>query len=229
MPRIARVVVPGIAHHVTQRGNRREDIFFEDADRQRDLQLLLEYASKNGLKVLAYCLMTNHVHLVCIPEKVQTFGSVFRPLDLRYTQHVNLSLGLRGRLWQGRPFSCALDDEHLIAAVRYVERNPVRARMVRKAEQYPWSSAAAHCGLRTDPLLSPLKGLVPVRTEDWSSWLAEKEDEGLLATIRLHTRTGRPAGDKRFVSALESRLGRRLQARSIGRPRKGKTKALPKR
>lgn len=228
MPRIARAVIPGIAHHVTQRGNRREDIFFEDADRQRYLQLLLEYSTKHGLKILAYCLMTNHVHLVCIPEKAPTFGMVFRPLDLRYTQHINFKLGMTGRLWQGRPFSCALDDEHLIAAVRYVERNPVRARMVRKAEQYPWSSAGAHCGFREDPMLSSLQGLVPVRTEDWSAWLAEKEDEGMLATIRLHTRTGRPAGDKRFVSALESRSGRRLLARSIGRPRKEKTKALRK-
>ena len=148
MPRIARAVIPGIAHHVTQRGNRREDIFFEEADRQRYLRLLLEYSSKHGLRILAYCLMTDHVHLVCIPERARTFGSVFRPLDLRYTQHINLALGLTGRLWQGRPFSCALDEEHLIAAVRYVERNPVRARMVRKAEQYPWSSAAAHCGGR---------------------------------------------------------------------------------
>ncbi len=229
MPRIARAVIPGIAHHVTQRGNRREDIFFEEADRQRYLQLLLEYSSKHGLGILAYCLMTNHVHLVCIPERARTFGSVFRPLDLRYTQHINLALGLTGRLWQGRPFSCALDNEHLIAAVRYVERNPVRARMARKAEQYPWSSAAAHCGRRPDPLLSPLDGLVPVRTEDWSAWLAEKEDEEMLATIRLHTRTGRPAGDKRFVSGLEARLGRRLQARPIGRPRKGKTEVLSKR
>ena len=104
-----------------------------------------------------------------------------------------------------------------LLAVRYVKRNPVRARMVRKAEQYPWSSAAAHCGRRPDPLLSPLDGLVPVRTEDWSAWLAEKEDEEMLATIRLHTRTGRPAGDKRFVSGLEARLGCRLQARPIGR------------
>ncbi len=229
MPRIARAVIPGIAHHVTQRGNRREDIFFEEEDRQRYLRLLLEYSTKHGLKILAYCLMTNHVHLVCIPEKAQTFGSVFRPLDLRYTQHINLTLGLTGRLWQGRPFSCALDDEHLIAAIRYVERNPVRARMVRKAEQYPWSSAGAHCGLREDPLLSPLRGLVPARTGDWSEWLAEEEDEEMVATIRLHTRTGRPAGDKRFVSALESRLGRRLQAKSIGRPRKAKTEPLPNR
>ena len=124
-------------------------LFFEEADRQRYLQLLLEYSSKHGLGILAYCLMTNHVHLVCIPERARTFGSIFRPLDLRYTQHINLALGLTGRLWQGRPFSCALDDEHLIAAVRYVERNPVRARMARKAEQYPWSSAGG--ALRAAP------------------------------------------------------------------------------
>jgi putative transposase len=226
MPKIARTVIPGISQHVTQRGNRREDIFFQDADRQHYLQLLLEYSTKHGLKILPYCLMTNHVHLACIPEKARKFGMVFRPLDLRYAQHINFKLGMTGRLWQGRPFSCALDDEHLIAAVRYVERNPVRARMVRKAEQYPWSSAGAHCGLREDPMLSPIQALVPVRTEDWSAWLAEKEDEGMLATICLQTRTGRPAGDKEFVLALESKLGRRLLARPIGRPRKGKSKAL---
>jgi putative transposase len=222
MPRIARVVIPGIAHHVTQRGNRREDIFFDEADRQRYIQLLMEYTAKHGLKILAYCLMTNHIHLVCIPKRVESFGSVFRPLDLRYTQHFNLTRGTSGRLWQGRPFSCALDDEHLYAAVRYVERNPVRARMVRKAEQYDWSSAAAHCGLRTDPLLSPLQGLVAVKTEDWSAWLAEKDDEKMLAALRIRTRTGRPAGNKKFVAALEARLGRRLQPRSIGRPKKMK-------
>jgi putative transposase len=117
-------------------------------------------------------------------------------------------------------FSCALDDEHLIATVRYVERNPVRARMVRKAEQYEWSSAAAHCGLRMDPLLSPLQALVPLKTEDWSAWLVEREDEKMLATIRIRTRTGRPAGNTKFVAALQGRLGRRLQPRSIGRPKK---------
>ena len=220
MPRIARVVLPGIPHHVTQRGNRREDVFCEDADRQRYLQLLIEYSVKHGLEILAYCLMTNHIHLVCIPDRADTLECVFRPLDLRYTQHFNWSQGVSGRLWQGRPFSCALDDEHLWAAIRYVERNPVRARMVRKAEHYAWSSAASHCGLRGDPLLSPLPGKVPVAIDGWSSWLADKEDEKMLATIRLRTRTGRPAGSKKFVAALETRLGRRLQPRPVGRPRK---------
>jgi putative transposase len=109
-----------------------------------------------------------------------------------------------------------------------VERNPVRARLVRKAEQFDWSSASAHCGLRTDPLLSPLQGLLPVKIEDWPAWLAEKEDEKMLATIRIRTQTGRPAGNKKFVAALEARLGRRLQPRPIGRPRKGKTEPSPK-
>jgi putative transposase len=223
MPRIARVVIPGIPHHVTQRGNRREDIFREDGDHQQYLQLLLEYSVKHGLKTMAYCLMTNHVHLICIPERIDTLKSVFRPLDLRYTQHFNWTQHISGRLWQGRPYSCALDDEHLWAAIRYVERNPVRARMVRKAEHYAWSSAASHCGLRNDPLLSPLPARFPVATKDWSAWLSEKEDERMLAMIRLRTRTGRPAGSKRFVAALETQLGRRLQPKSIGRPKKKNT------
>jgi putative transposase len=229
MPRIARVVIPGVPHHVTQRGNRRDDIFFEDADRQRYLQLLLEYSVKHGLKILAYCLMTNHVHLVCIPERADTLASVFRPLDMRYAQHFNWSRHISGRLWQGRPFSCALDDEHLCAAIRYAERNPVRARMVCSAEQYAWSSAAAHCGLRTDAMLSPLQGMVPVRTENWSAWLAEKDDTKLVETIRLRTRTGRPAGSKEFIKALESLVGRRVQPRSVGRPKKGKAGTSPSR
>jgi putative transposase len=128
-------------------------------------------------------------------------------------------------LWQGRPFSYALDDEHLWVAVRYVERNPVRTRIVGKAEHYAWSSAAAHRGLRDESLLSPLPGIVPVRTEDWSAWPAEKDDEKMPATIRLRTRTGRPAGDKKFIAALEFRVDRRLQPRSVDRPKKGKMEA----
>src|SRR5512143_1905780 len=177
MPRMARVVVPGIPHHLTQRGNHREDIFFNDGDRQRYLQLLLEYSAKHGMKTLAYCLMTNHVHLVSVPTGADTFARAMKPVNLRYAQHVNWNKGICGRLWQGRFFSCPLDEEHLWAAIRYVERNPVRVRLARRAEQYPWSSAAAHCGLRSDPVLAPLPELRPFWTADWSGWLAEKEDE----------------------------------------------------
>jgi putative transposase len=224
MPRMSRVIVPGVPHHVTQRGNRREDIFFTDEDRQRYLQLLLEYSCKHGLKIVAYCLMTNHVHLVCVPGHKDSLALVFRPLDLRYTQHYNRGQGITGRLWQGRPFSCPLDEDHLWAAIRYVERNPVRARMVRKAENYAWSSASAHCGMRNDPLLSAIDGHIRMKAEEWSAWLTEREDESLLATIRLHTRTGRPAGNKKFIAAMESLTKRNLEAKSIGRPKKERRK-----
>ena len=227
MPRIARVVVPGVAHHVTQRGNRREVVFFSEDDRQRYLQLLLQYSLQHGLKTLAYCLMTNHVHLVCIPERAESLARVFKPLNLRYAQHVNWTQNLSGRLWQGRFFSCALDDAHLWAAVRYVERNPVRARLVSRAERYPWSSASAHCGLRADPVLSPLPSGLEAIKPNWAIWLEEDEDPDLLACLRLHTRTGRPAGDKRFVARLESLVRRVLWPQSVGRPRK-KTDAAEK-
>ncbi|KKL68886.1 hypothetical protein LCGC14_2120480, partial [marine sediment metagenome] len=154
MPRIARVVIPDVPLHVTQRGNRQEDVFFCDEDRLRFLELLGRYSVRHGLAINAYCLMTNHVHLVVTPRSEDSLSATLRPLNTCYTQHVNHSQGYVGHLWQGRPYSCLLDERHFWAAVRYVERNPVRARIVRKAQNYRWASAAAHCGLREDPLLS---------------------------------------------------------------------------
>ncbi len=199
MPRIPRVVVPGLPHHVTQRGNRREDVFFCDADRRKYLELVLEYSLQFGLEVLAYCIMTNHIHLVCVPLLATSLAKVFKPVHSRYAQYFNKRLGICGRLWQDRFFSCPMEEDHLWAAIRYVERNPVRAGMVAKAEDYPWSSAPAHCGLGLDPILSSLPELRPAQTANWSSWLAGSEDEDLLARIRLHTRTGRPIGDEQFL------------------------------
>jgi len=220
MPRIARVVVPGLPYHITQRGNRREDVFFCDADWRRYLELALEYSIQFGLQILAYCLMTNHLHLVCIPLLATSLARVFKPVHSQYAQYLNNRLCICGRLWQDRFFSCPMDDEHLWAAIRYVERNPVRAKMVVRAEDYPWSSAASHCGLHLDPILSPLPLLRPPQTSNWSSWLADPEDETVLANIRLHTRTGRPLGHEDFVTDLEFRLGRRVRALANGRPRK---------
>jgi putative transposase len=220
MPRIARVVVPGLPYHLTQRGNRREDVFFCDADWRKYLELAREYSIQFGLKILAYCLMINHLHLACIPLLATSLAKVFKPVHSRYAQYLNGRLGICGRLWQGRFFSCPMDEDHLWAAIRYVERNPVRARMVARAEDYTWSSAGAHCGMREDPILSPLPELCPPETLNWSSWLADREDENLLARIRLQTRTGRPIGHDQFVKDLESLLGRRVSALANGRPRK---------
>ncbi len=220
MPRMARAVVAGIPHHVTQRGNRREEVFFGEADFRRYLSLLEEYASARGLEVLAYCLMTNHLHLVVVPAEAHTLASVLKPVHLRYAQYVNWTHGLSGRLWQGRYFSCAMDDAHTLAAIRYVERNPVRARIVRRAENYPWSSAAAHAGLRTDPLLSDITRLkTSAGVADWAEWLRETEESTLLDGLRLNTRTGRPLGTDEFVSRIERKIGRTLKPQPGGRPR----------
>ena len=218
MPRIARTVIAGLPHHVTQRGNRREPVFFTDADRQAYLDWFGEYARKEGVSVLAYCLMTNHVHLVAVPETEDGLHKVLRPLHMRYAQRINRPRGWKGHLWQGRFFSSALDATCFRAAVRYVERNPVRAGMVAMAEDYPWSSAAAHCGLRKDLLLadhSPwvrsLEGI-----GDWSAWLGEGDDAPTTDLLRRNADKGLPCGSDRFVQELELATGRILHFRPQG-------------
>ncbi len=148
MPRIARTVFADIPHHVTQRGNRRENVFFTEGDRDAYLELLTEYCRDHEVKILAYCLMTNHVRLVAVPRQEDGLQCVFKPVDMRHAQYINRQHGWSGHLWQGRFFSSPLDEAYLWFCVRHVERNPVRAGMAERAEDYPRSSAAAHCGLK---------------------------------------------------------------------------------
>jgi putative transposase len=214
---MARVVVPGVPHHITQRGNRRENVFFVRSDYRRYLRLLGDYAAERGLDILAYCLMPNHVHLVAVPAEAVSLAAVLKPVHLRYAQHVNRSQECSGRVWQGRFYSCPLDAEHAAAAIRYVECNPVRAGLGPRAANYEWSSAGAHAGLRRDRLLAT--GIDKwVSVGDWSDWLAEAEPKDLTAQLRLHTRTGRPLGVDSFVRGLETQSGRRLRALPRGRP-----------
>ena len=218
---MARTVIAGVAHHVTQRGNRKEDVFFTDTDRRRYLALLREYSEKHRLEILAYCLMTNHIHLVVVPQQEESLAAVLKPVHLRYAQHINWTRNLNGRLWQGRYFSCPLDEAHCLAAVRYTECNPVRARLVGKAEDYPWSSAANHTGKRDDPLVSKsFKEATGI--SDWSAWLQEGLSDVLHEQLRRHTRNGRPLGSDSFVSRLEQICGRILRPKPGGRPRKAR-------
>ena len=220
MSRVARIVVPGFAHHITQRGNRRADIFEIDADRTAYLRFLKKYARKRGLSIWAYCLMTNHVHLLAVPRRKESLGQALRDAHTVYAMYFNSRTELSGHLWQGRFFSTPLDETHIWRAVQYIECNPVRAGLVEKAEDYPWSSAAAHCGLRTDTLLSntfPPAGVI----ENWTAWLAqEKQEEGVYERIRAQTRTGRPCGSPEFLDQLENLLQRTLRPKRGGRPRK---------
>ena len=222
MPRIARVVVPMLPHHVTQRGNRRADVFFDDDDRRRYLFFLARYAERHGLAIWAYCLMPNHVHFVAVPSAAESLGRAFRDAHQAYATWLNRKMHERGHLWQGRFFSCVLDDPHLWAAVRYVERNPVRAGLVERAEDWSWSSAAAHCGMRTDELLSPVQ--MPWPVPDWSAYLGD-DSEAETAAIRRQTTTGRPCGSGTFIESIESALSRCLRPRKPGpRPRKHSAK-----
>ncbi len=223
MSRPPRVVIPGLPHHLTQRGNRGQDVFYTPGDRQQYLVWLAESAQRYGLKVWAYCLMTNHVHLIVVPETPEAVAHALRDLHKRHAQRLNAERGWQGHLWQARYYSCVLDEAHLWEAVRYVERNPVRAGLVPAAEAYPWSSAAVHCGLRTDPVVSPDLPLVAA-IDDWQTWLTSPEDETALASLRRATAKGLPCGDSSFLELIESRVGIPLRDRHRGRPPKSEAK-----
>lgn len=229
MPRIARFICVGVPHHVTQRGNRRGRVFFSDGDYLTYKLWLREYAVKHALEILAYCLMTNHVHLVVIPRIRDSMQLSLRYLHMRYAQRVNRTKGWKGHVWQGRYFSSALDEPYCWSAIRYVERNPVRAGMVRRAENYPWSSARAHCGLGEDRVLSAdeqwrrrFQGV-----GDWSVWLAAGDDTQHLKTLREHASKGLPCGSQQFIETLEAEAGRQLQYRDRGRPWPSRAPADP--
>jgi putative transposase len=207
---------------VTQRGNRREDIFFTDGDREAYLSWLREYSDKHQVEILAYCLMTNHIHLVAVPATDDGLLRVLKPLHMRYAQRVNRLRGWKGHLWQGRFFLSPLDETHLWAAVRYVERNPVRAGMERRAEVYRWSSAAAHCGNISDGVLNFESGWSKqfATIDDWSVWLAEGDATEQVQTIRQNSEKGLPCGNADFIQQLGKIAGRPLEYRPQGRPRK---------
>lgn len=219
MPRIARAVAVGFPHHITQRGNYRQRVFESDEDYLQYLEWLQQYSKKYALKIWVYCLMSNHVHFIAVPMEDDALAKTFNTLHMRYSQYANLKRDNRGHLWQGRFFSCVLDEKHLYAGVRYVENNPVKAWIVKKAEQYRWSSAGAHVRGEADAVLAEGCYLVK-RIKDWSEYLREKADTVLVEEIRQSTKTGRPCGDERFVMELERLLGRRLIALPRGRPRK---------
>lgn len=219
MPRIARTVIEGLPYHITQRGNRGQEVFFSDGDRRRYLSWLRDYSDRFGLDVLAYCLMTTHIHLVAVPKSSDSISTTLHALHTRYSNVINTEHGWSGHLWQGRFFSTALDEAHLWAAVRYVERNPIRAGLVKRAEEYPWSSAAFHLGRRPDKLIRA-EGQWGAAISDWDRALNEPEPEADVQMLRDRTQRGFPCGDEAFVARLAEAAGRDLVLRPRGRPRK---------
>ena len=214
MTRLARMVVPGLPHHVTQRGNRREAIFFDDGDHQIYCDMLAEQARKFSVEVWAYCLMPNHVHLVLVPQGADGMSRALGETHRRYTNFINARGRWTGHLFQSRFASVAMDESHLRYAVSYVSLNPVRARLVSRAEEWAWSSVRAHLAGEDDSLVS----VRPV-LDRWPTFqdLLLEDHEEKFTSLRGAEGIGRPLGTADFVTGLERRLGRPIARRAPGR------------
>ena len=220
MARLARVVAHGLPHHITQRGNRRQQSFFCDDDYERYKGLMSEWCRKCNVEIWAYCLMPNHVHLIAVPETEEGLRKAIGEAHRRYTRYINFRENWRGHLWQGRFASYPMDEVYLLAAAKYIEMNPVRAALTATPESYRWSSATAHLSGRDDGLVkvAPLLGIVG----DWKAFLEEAEPDRKLNELRCHERTGRPLGSESFLSKLEENLERILHKQKPG-PKVDKT------
>lgn len=220
MARLARVVAPGVPHHVVQRGNRRLDTFFTDEDYRVYIALMAEWCGRCGVEIWAYCLMSNHVHLIAVPETTVALGRAVGEAHRRYTRHINFRQNWRGHLWQGRFSSFPMDEPYALGAARYVELNPVRARMTERPADYPWSSTRAHLAGVDDALVKvePLLSIVG----DWATFLAGGIKRHDIEALRQHERTGRPLGNDGFQKGLETTLGRTLMRKKPGPKGRGK-------
>lgn len=219
MARIARVVAANYPHHITQRGNRRQDTFFCADDYRYYIQTMAEWCGKCGVEIWAYCLMPNHVHLIAVPESEDGLRRAIGESHRRYTRQINFREKWKGHLWQGRFSSFLLDEKYLLAATRYIELNPVKAGLVKSPEKYLWSSANAHM-TRADDGLVTVKPILKI-VEDWRKFLSSGSTEEEEAVLRRHEQTGRPLGSTRFINRLENKLARVLTPQKGGRPRKG--------
>jgi putative transposase len=224
---MSRAVLVGVAHHVTQRGVNRHKIFEEHRDQEVYLRLVRSEAQRFGADLLGYCLMPNHTHWVVIPQNADALARTFGEAHGRYAAYANAKLARSGHFWQNRFFSCALDRAHLWTAMRYVERNPVRAGLVDRAHEFRWSSAAAHLNLTSMPAWLATEPMRSTFTPaQWELYLkAESFGEAELE-VRKSTYTGRPAGSPDFIGWAEASLGRKLSAHTGGRPRKSELATL---
>ncbi len=222
MARIARLVIPNVPHHITQRGNRRQRVFFSDDDYICYISLMAEWCQKFSIEIWAYCLMPNHVHLIAVPSDQQSLQKGVAEAHRRYSRMVNFREEWRGHLWQGRFASYPMDDAHLLHAARYIELNPVRAGMVKRPEDYCFSSAKAHLTGKDDMLVKTLPLLQ--RIASWADFLGVPISADTQKKLQKHERTGRPLGSSEFITNLETITGRVLAPKKPGPPRR---KSLP--
>ncbi len=214
MPKFARLVVPGYPHHVTQRGIRKQRTFFDDSDCWAYINLVESLKADAGVRIWSYCLMPNHVHVIAVPSDSQGLARLFGIAHQRYAKRINAIHDWQGHLWQARFFSVVMDEPHTLAAMRYVELNPVRAGLCDEVELWPWSSVHAHLGKKADSLVDDCH-LINGAT-NWARFLGGNTDRSLIRSLRTSTRNGRPAGDAKFIDQLETLSGRQIHRRKPG-------------
>jgi len=221
MPRIARVVAEGYPHHIIQRGNNKSLVFFDKKDKEKYLSLLKKYSDKWKSRILVYCLMNNHVHLLIKPEEEKSLCKMMQGVALCYTQYLNRKYNRTGRLWESRYYSCIVENEkYLWTVARYIEQNPVRAKMVNEVGEYPYSSVRAHInGMKDEILGEPL--FEESQRKDYAEFVRAGISDEEVKEIRYFTRTGRPLGTEQFVGEMEAKFQKRFFLRSPGRPSNG--------
>ena len=207
MGRSARIVMPGWAHHITQRGNHRQTVFLSEQDRRIYFEHLAKYKNMHHISLLGYSLMTNHVHHAAIPEYSNSLAKGYGRTHNDYSRWFNMKLNRTGHLWQGRFYSCAIDDESLAEVMAYIELNPVRAGIVKKAEDWEWSSARAHLsGIDETGLLNMDWCRRNFTPDSWGKLLKEKgNDPAIIRKIRTATQTGRPLAKTESIRRIEHR------------------------
>ncbi len=217
MSRSARIAIVDFPHHITQRGNNKNTIFFDDEDYSKYLTLLEKYKTKYYLDIFSYTLMPNHIHVKAIPKQLDSFSRTFNYTQMCYTQYFNKKYKKVGHLWQSRFFSCPLDEQHTYAVTKYIELNPVRAKLVKNPEDWKWSSARDHLDIEQGIIsLSSREQILDI--PNWREYLRIEPSEELIETINVCTLKGKPLGDKAFFEMLENKLGISLASRPKGRP-----------
>ncbi|HNV69110.1 MAG TPA: transposase [Candidatus Ozemobacteraceae bacterium] len=218
MARLARLVISGVPHYITQRGNRAQEVFLRESDYRDYRSLMAEWCGRQKIEIWAYCLMPNHIHLIAVPPDPDALQNAIGEAHRRYTRLVNAREGWCGHLWQGRFGSFPMDDRSLLEAARSIELKPVRAGLARSPGEYPWSSAAAHLA-GADDGLTVVKPLLS-RVDSWGGFLRQKCDEESDTRFQRHANTGKPLGSDEFIRRLELQTGRQLFPKKPGRKRK---------
>ena len=231
MPRPLRPIEEGLIYHVMSRGNNRQPVFLKSGDFEAFLETLTELKQRRPYALYGYCLLNNHFHLLIRPLRA-SISRIMQSLLVSHTQRYHKHYRSGGHVWQGRFKSPVIqDDEHLLTVLRYIEANPLRAAIVERAEDYPWSSYPAHgLGAANELIdrLAPYEELSPysaVRQRNWAKAVHQPIEEKLLASIRRSSDSGLPFGDRQWVRRLSEKLNLDLTIRPRGRPRKDNTAA----